>query len=110
MWEKIKNNLLLIAISVGSIIIFLMHLKINSLNTFIYNSKINKKEEISKVKDSLINIYTEKVNISNKRFDSIINLPPKIKWKKYEVPTYINRTLDDALNIHAEYKTNRLSR
>ena len=43
---------------------------------------------------------------SKRRFDSIANIPPTIKWKVYEKPVYPNRTLGDALDVHAEYKAN----
>lgn len=66
--------------------------------------KEEKKVELKRVRDSAfvrIETLTQK---SNERFDSILNIPPTIKWRKYEKPVYIDRTLDDALRIHSKYK------
>lgn len=109
MWNKIKNNSnIVLLIAIGAIILYFW-LKMTSLTKELYDFKIKEKEKLSKVKDSLIYNYSIQLDISKNKFDSVLNLPPTIKWKKYEVPTYINRTLDDALNVHTEYKTNRLS-
>lgn len=47
---------------------------------------------------------------STRKFDSILSLPPTIKWKVYEKPVYPNRTLGDALDIHANYKADQRAR
>lgn len=66
--------------------------------------KEEKKEELKRVRDSAFVKIETLTKRSDERFDSIVNLPPTIKWRKYEVPVYPNRTLDDALDVHSNYK------
>lgn len=77
-----------------------------SIQNELYELKVKNTVDIDKIqkqKDSVISDYQHK-------FDSIIKIPPKIKWKKYEKSIYIDRSLDDALSIHAEYKSNTISK
>lgn len=68
--------------------------------------KKEKKKELKIVRDSAFKKIQEITVLSSKKFDSIINIPEKIKWQFYEKPIYINRNLDTALDIHSEYKAN----
>lgn len=62
------------------------------------------KETIKKVRDAATARIDTLTTKSQKRFDSILRIPAKIKYIPYEKPIYINRTLDDALDVHAKYK------
>ena len=68
------------------------------------NLKLEKKDAIKKVRDSAFAQINEITIKSKNRFDSIANIPPKIKWYPYEKPIYINRSLNDAINIINDYK------
>lgn len=83
---------------------FHFNMKIKNLSQLNIEIKEEKLEEIRKVRDSAINKIENITYESNKRFDSILAIPPKIKWKKYEKPIYIDRTLDDALDIISKYE------
>lgn len=70
---------------------------------------LKKEKELKKVRDSAF-IKIEGITIkSNERFDSILNLPPTYRWKKFEVPVYIDRTLDEAFDIHEEHKVTKIN-
>lgn len=71
--------------------------------------KKEKKEKLIKIRDSAFVKIKNITELSQKKFDSILNIPPTIKWKKYEKPVYIYRTLDDALDIHSRYKSDTKS-
>lgn len=102
--SKIKNYIItLLLIVLISTVIYYKNLN-NHLNKELIEVKVNKKEEITTVRDSAYTEINRIISNSNKKFDSIISIPPKIKWIKYEKPVYIDRTLDDALRIHSEYK------
>lgn len=65
------------------------------------------KEKYSTAIDSSL-IEIERIkNKSTIRIDSI--LKTKIKYVKFEVPTYIDRTFDDAIRVHTEYKESERS-
>lgn len=103
-----KFSIYIITILILSIVFQHIYFNIKTKNLNKLNNKLKKEklEEVKRVRDSAI-YKIEKITItSKKRFDSILSIPPKIKWKKYERPIYIDRTLDDALDIISEYKYN----
>jgi len=72
-----------------------------------FDLKEKEKVEIRKVRDSAFAKIEDITMRSNERFDSILSIPPIIKWKRYEKPVYIDRTLDGALDIHAKHKADK---
>lgn len=70
------------------------------------NLKDKRKKELRRVRDSASTRIDFIINKSKKELDSIYNLPPQIRWEKYEKTIFIDRTVDDALDIHSEYKSN----
>lgn len=80
---------------------------VNNLEQEIFTTREEVKKDLKKVRDSAFVEIKNLTKNSEKRFDSIINIPPKIKWKIYEKSIYINRTLDDALIVHSNHKTNK---
>lgn len=76
----------------------------NKLSDTIIELKEEKIKELRKVRDSAYS-KIDKITIdSQKRFDSLANLPPTIKYIKYEKSYYYNRSIDDALWILSGYK------
>jgi hypothetical protein len=69
-----------------------------------------KKTELKSIRDSAQLAIKKEVKEGQKRFDSIINIPPRIQYIRYEEKIYVNRSLDDALRVHAEYKRSREQR
>lgn len=76
----------------------------------IFELKTVRLKDLKQQRDEAFNQIDTLSKNSKRRFDSIINLPPTIKWRKYEVPTYVDRSLDDALDIHAEHKADKGAR
>lgn len=66
--------------------------------------KVEKTKELIRVRDSAIVTTDKLIKNSKLKLDSLISLPPTIKWKSYEKPVYPNRTLDISLDIHARHK------
>ena len=69
-----------------------------------------KKEDIKKVRDSAFAKINELTTSSKNRFDSILNIPPTIKWYPYEKPIYADRDLDSSLDIITNYHYNGKSK
>ena len=65
-----------------------------------------KKEAVKKIRDSAFSKINEITVTSKKRIDSIINIPPTIKWYPYEKPVFTNRSIDDALDVITRYNYN----
>ncbi len=101
-----KVIVLLLLISVG-VLFFYSNNRINKLKKENIELKEAKKIELRKVRDSAFVKIDSIVSSSSKKFDSILNIPPTIKWRKYEKPIYINRSLDDALDVISGYKYNK---
>ena len=68
--------------------------------------KLQKTEEIKRVRDSATTKIKELIYNSELKFDSIIYLNSKLKYKRYEKLIYVNRSLDDALHVLSTYKYN----
>ena len=98
---------LYIIIALGGLLIGQFFIYKNNISDLEFENqelKEEKKSELKRVRDSSfvkITKLTERVSV----LDSIVSLPPKIKWIKYEKPIYINRSLDDAIRIHSKHKT-----
>lgn len=86
---------------------FYFKVKTNTLKEEIEKVQIENKKTVIKVRDSAFVEINYLVVESQKKIDSIVNLPPKIKWKKYEKPIYIDRTLDNALDVIEYYEYNK---
>lgn len=105
MKSKIISYLAIVLLIGITIQFFYFDSKISELS--IKNTELieEKKKELKQARDSATAKIDTITKSSRKRFDSIVNLPPKIKWKKYEKPIYIDRSLDDAIRIHSKYKS-----
>lgn len=69
-----------------------------------------KKESLRKLSDSLNNSFEKKIVQFQSEIKYLSNLEQKIKYIPYEKDVYPNRTLDDALNVHARRKANTKSK
>ena len=105
--SKIKNTaiVVLIALIIGIVIygkmMFSRYEK--DLNNLREEKKIELKEEKKKIiieRDSLIQLKIIK-------YDSLLKAKQTIKYVPYEKPVYINRTLNDAINILSNYSYQR---
>lgn len=54
-------------------------------------------------RDSIINLQVVK-------YDSLLKVKQKIKYIPYEKPIYVNRTLDESLNVLSDYTYKRTSK
>ena len=92
----------LVAIIVGQQVFF--RTEIRDLRDEKMDLLSDQKEAIKQIRDSATARIDTLTTNSQKRFDSILKIPAKIKYIPYEKPIYINRTLDDALDVHAKHK------
>jgi di/tricarboxylate transporter len=77
----------------------------------LYNDKIRtidieNKKRLKMVRDSLHHQIDTVATYYEKKFDSIATSPLKVKYIYYEKPVYVNRTIDDAISIIADYEYN----
>lgn len=78
--------------------------EIDKLETELFELQEHEKEELRRVRDSAFAEIDTLIIRSDRKFDSILNIPPSVKYIPYEKPVYPDRTLDDALDVHADYK------
>jgi len=105
--NQIKNYIIAILVIGVGVLFLVFKSQVSDLEKENYDLKTSKREELKKVRDSAY-LEIDKVLLSSeKTFDSILNIPPKVKYIPYEKPVYPNRSLDDALLIHADYKANK---
>jgi len=69
--------------------------------------KLEKTTEVKRVRDSATTKINTLVFDSQLKFDSLIYLNGKLKYRRYEKPIYIDRNLDDALDVLSKYKYNK---
>lgn len=104
-----KNKIfsyIIIGLLIAIVIQFFYYKSVNSsLTQDNLDLETEKQDELKQVRDSALIKAKQKATLSDKRFDSVVNIPLKIKYIPYEKPIYIDRTLDDALDIHTEYKS-----
>ncbi len=101
---KYITFILLILLAIVAVYFKILTNNLTKENNFLKNEK---KEEVRRIRDSAFLRVDEITRLSNKKFDSILNIPPTIKWKKYEKLIYTNRSLDDALDVISDYKYDR---
>jgi len=80
--------------------------KTNKIQSEFLEYKTKEKVELIRVRDSASLRIDQVIEKSNKRIDSIANLPLKIKYIPYEKPYFINRNLDTSLDILSTYRYN----
>jgi len=68
--------------------------------------KEEKKNELKRVRDSIITRNDTLVVHSRRDFDSILRSNVQIKYIPYEKLIYSNRSLDDALDVISKYRYN----
>lgn len=68
-----------------------------------------KKEYLRKLSDSLNKTFILKTSDFEIEIDSLINLEKKIKYIPYEKTIYIDRTLDEALDVFSKHSANKKS-
>lgn len=78
----------------------------NKIQSELLEYKTKEKVELIRVRDSASLRIDQIIERSNKRIDSIANLPLKIKYVKYEKSYYYNVDLDTALDILSGFKYN----
>ena len=69
-----------------------------------------KKARVKELKSEKIKVINERdslIELGIIKYDSLLNVKPEIKYIKYEVPVYINRTLDDAIGVLSDYTYKR---
>ena len=103
----------------GAIIIMLSLIgfltKSNIDNNKLYKEIVLKDLELSELKlkhleelnEIQINVQKEIDNLASTsqiKFDSVLYLNSKLKYRKYEKPIYIDRNLDDALLVLSKYR------
>lgn len=69
--------------------------------------KLEKTTEVKRVRDSATTKINTLVFDSQLKFDSLIYLNGKLKYRRYEKPIYIDRNLDDALDVLNKYRYNK---
>lgn len=78
----------------------------NNLYDTIAELREEQKKELKQARDSAYFKIETITKVSKKKFDSILAIPPTIKYIKYEKPYYVNRSLDDALRLLSTYRYN----
>ena len=81
--------------------------KIQKLQSENIELKESKRKELIRVRDSAFVKVDSIISLSSKKFDSILSIPPTIKWQKYEKLNYTDRSLDDALDVISNYEYNK---
>lgn len=78
----------------------------SKLSDTITELREEQKRELKRARDSAYLKIETITKVSKKSFDSILAIPPTIKYVKYEKPYFINRSLDDALQLLSNYRYN----
>lgn len=92
--------LLVACIALGAVIYF----KNNQIEECRQKEIVIKNEKLNKVRDSIINIYQLTLDKYQKEVDSLKTVSKKVIYVPYEKKYYINRDVDTALDIIADYK------
>lgn len=66
--------------------------------------KLKHLEELNEIQINVQKEIDNLVSTSQIKFDSLLYLNSKLKYRKYEKPIYIDRNLDDALLVLSKYR------
>lgn len=105
-----KTKTILTIIGILIIIIVIQFFYFKSQNSFLVQQNLDlieeKKVDLKKVRDSAFFKIEELTANSQITFDSILEISQEIKYFPYEKLIYVNRSLDDALDIISNYRYN----
>jgi len=106
----IISSIIALGFTTHKIIVNSKNNKIKNLENKVFEMQENAKKENKRIRDSAQFTIHKLTKKSKHRFDSIINIPPQYKYKKYEEKIYRNRNLDDALRVHSKHKRDNYKR